>query len=445
MVSNIVQLSAVELAKQIADGSISVVEVAKTFLAQIEDVDAKVQAFQHLNIEHVLAVANKMDEMRVSGRSLGPLHGVPVAVKDIIDTLDFPTENGLAADKGRRAEKDAFLVSKLRAAGALIIGKTVTTEAAYYQPSKTRNPHNLEHTPGGSSSGSAASVAAQMVPLSVGSQTNGSVIRPASFCGVVGFKPGYGQIARTGVLKLSSSLDQMGVFARSVEDAALLADVLIGADGEDESVPFAAHPRLQETAISKPPVRPALAFAPAPDWDEKANGDAKEAFSELVGAIGDVDNVPLPQVYAECMTMHGVVMATEMSRNLSKYGEGEAPISDHLKKIIEDGRAVSAHDYLAAKDWQYVFLSGLEEVFERYDAIITPASYGEAPKDLSHTGDPGACSLWTYCGLPAITLPLLMSENEMPIGVQLIGPRGEDGRLLRTANWLVNMLSSQEV
>lgn len=438
---NLHLLTASELIPALSEGSVGAVDVAKACLQRIEEREAEVRAFETLDPDYVLERAAELDKLRQSGRAIGPLHGVPVALKDIIDTGDMPTQNGLAHDEGRRA-RDASIVRKLRAAGALVIGKATTTEGAYYKPAKTRNPHNPAYTPGGSSAGSAAAVADFMVPLAIGTQTNGSVIRPASFCGVVGFKPGFGQIARTGILKVAPSLDQVGTFARSVGDAALLADVLCGDDGIDESVSPAPAPRFAETAASGVPVKPVFAFIAPPGWQD-APADARAAFSELLDTLGDrVDTVELPSIYDECLKMIQVIMAVEMSQNLGKYAEAKEPVSDHLRKIVEDGKKISAHDYLAARDWQGVLLSGIEEILGRYDAILTPATYGQAPKSLENTGDPRACSLWSFTGVPAVSLPLLAGSEGMPIGVQLIGAKYEDGRLLRTANWLIKTLSS---
>lgn len=436
--------SAKELASAIAEGSVSSQEVTKACLARIAERDEEVKAFTYLDPDYALSQARQLDEIRGRGLTLGPLHGVPVGLKDIIDTGDMPTQNGLALDEGRRS-RDATVAHRVRAAGAVVIGKTATTEAAYYNPAKTRNPHNLAHTPGGSSAGSAAAVADFMVPLAVGTQTNGSVIRPSSFCGVVGFKPGFGQISRDRILKVSPSLDQVGSFARSIEDAALLADVLVGYDGFDESVLPSAAPRFAEIAASKPPGTPKFAFIAPPDWQQKAPDDAKAAFGELLTVLGDqADDVTLPSIYDECISMHRVIMAVEMSRYLARYGEADAPISKHLEDIIAEGKAILAHEYLAARDWQGVLLSGIEEILERYDAILTPSTFGEAPATLEHTGDAAACSLWSFTGVPAVNLPLFFGDNGLPMGVQLVGARKEDGRLLRTANWLVEMLKGEE-
>lgn len=434
--TDITTLSATEIAKKIADKTLNSVDVVAAFLARIDARELNVGAFVYLDRDYALEQAARCDEARRRGVVSGRLHGVPVAVKDIIDTGDMPTQNGLALDQGRRA-KDAFVVRQLRAAGAVILGKTTTTEAAYYHPTKTRNPHNLAHTPGGSSAGSAASVADRMVPLAIGSQTNGSVIRPAAFCGVVGFKPGRGQIARTGALKLSPTLDQLGTFANSIEDAALLADVLTGSDDVDESVLPAAASQFQRATREGLRASPSFAFVLPPDWEEKAPDFARAAFSDLCDRLdGQVERVDMPLVSKEGLAMHWTVMAVEMSHNLARYGRADKPISDHLRLIIDKGAAVTAGDYLAALDFRRQLFDDTASLFTRYDAILTPSSFGAAPASLENTGDPACCSLWTLAATPAISLPLLKDENNMPMGVQLVGPRGGDSRLLQIAVWL---------
>src|SRR3954469_10385166 len=240
---HLAQLTASESARRIAQGRLTAEELVGACLERIRQLEPTVQAWQFLDEEHALAQARTADERRRSGEPVGALCGLPVGMKDIIDTADMPTENGTVLDKGRMPRRDAAVVAKLRAAGAVIMGKTVSTECAYFNPGKTRNPHNPEHTPGGSSSGSAAAVAAHMVPLALGSQTAGSVIRPAAFCGVYGFKPTHGLIPRTGVLQLSRTLDHVGLFARSIEDIALLATELAGHDeGDADTRPRARIP-----------------------------------------------------------------------------------------------------------------------------------------------------------------------------------------------------------
>ena len=308
-------------------------------LDRIAASDEAVQAWTYLDPDYALKQAEERDAFRGSGLPLGPLHGVPVGLKDIVDTADMPTENGTPLDAGRRPRQDATLVSRLRAAGAVILGKTVTTELAFYAPGKTRNPHNAEHTPGGSSSGSAAAVAAGQVPLAVGTQTNGSVIRPASFCGVVGFKPSRGMVSRQGLLCQSPLLDAVGVFTRSVEDAGMLVDVLAGHDPADPATRPLAHPRLQKTAASEPPVKPSFAFVKGPTW-EAADEDTREGFSELCDFLGDAcDEVPLPSAFERAHDLHRLLMVAGFAKNLAPYAErGWDQLSEVMRAAIEEGR-----------------------------------------------------------------------------------------------------------
>ncbi|MGB5650978.1 MAG: amidase [Sedimenticolaceae bacterium] len=436
-------LTALEARERLASGSLRATELINACLGRIAAREPVVQAWACIDEERALNHARMLDDYRQTGRPLGALHGLPVGIKDIIDTRNLPTENGNALDAGRRPTDDAWLVARLRAAGAVIPGKTVTAECAYLAPGKTRNPHNPERTPGGSSSGSAAAVSSGMVPFAVGTQTGGSVIRPASFCGVVGFKPTFGLIPRTGVLRTSRRLDTVGTFARTVEDAALLADVLAGHDAADpDSVPM-APPRLLETALSEPPVTPQLAFVKTPAWAD-IDADCAEGFAELVEALGDrCDEVELPGIFAEGSAAHRRIMLAEMAHNLRRYYDrGSERLAAETRGAIEEGRTVSAEAYLAALDWRETLYAGLGEIFGRYDAIVTPAAPGEAPVGLGSTGSAAFNVLWSFLGVPAVTLPLLTGANGMPIGVQLIGPRNDDGRLLRTARWLVRNLSA---
>lgn len=435
------QLTALHLRERIARGELKAAEVAAACLDRIEAAEPEVQAWAFLDRDLVMRQAEAMDTLRGTGRAIGPLHGLPVGLKDIIDTRDMPTENGTVIDAGRRPRQDATIVQRLRAAGAVILGKTVTTELAYFSPGKTRNPHDVERTPGGSSSGSAAAVAAGMVPLAVGTQTFGSVIRPASFCGVVGFKPSHGLIPRTGVRLMSAPLDVVGVFARTAADAALIADVLAGYEITDPDTRMVAPPRLLDTMLSAPPVMPEFAFVKSPVWEE-AESATKEGFAELVEVLGkSCTEVALPEVFQEWAKAQRSLMRAGMARNLaSYYGRAGDRLSAQLRELIEEGLTVTAVDYLAALDWREALNNGLEQLFDRYDAIITPAAPGEAPKGLGSTGNPIFNGLWTLCGVPAVTLPLLTGPNGMPVGVQVVGRRGEDARLLRTARWLAEAL-----
>jgi Asp-tRNA(Asn)/Glu-tRNA(Gln) amidotransferase A subunit family amidase len=432
-------LSASEAARLLREGMISSAELVEACLARVRERDAQVQAWSFLDPDHALDQARGADQVRLSGQPTGPLHGVPIGIKDIFDTADMPTENGCVLHAGRTPSRDAAAVALLRGAGAVIMGKTVTTELAAYAPGKTRNPLNSEHTPGGSSSGSAASVAAGMVPLAIGSQTNGSVIRPASFCGVYGFKPTHGLIPRTGALALSRALDQVGVFARSIEDVALLAGELVGYDERDPDTRPRARMPLVETAAQEPPLPPLFAFVKTPRWD-RVDADAKEAFAELTDHLGDrVEEVELSAAAEEAFEWHRVIMEADMAASFSReWEEGRDRLSPSLRAQLERGRGARAIDYLGALAGIPALNESFAELFaQRYDAILTPASTGTAPRGLGSTGDPSFCTLWTLCGLPALSVPLMQGANGLPLGVQLVGPRHGDGRLLRTARWLV--------
>ena len=429
-------LSLVEAAAGIREGLITSTELVEACLARIDEVDGRIEAWAFLDPNHALAQAKAADDHRRQGRSTGPLHGVPLGVKDIFDTGDYPTEFGSALWAGRTPRSDAAAVTRLRAAGAVIMGKTVTTEYAYYNPGKTRNPHDPERTPGGSSSGSAAAVAAGMVPGAIGSQTNGSVIRPAAFCGVVGFKPTHGLIPRTGVLALSRALDHVGVFARSVADAALLAETLVGFDEEDPDTRPLAHPRFVEVAGSAPPLPPRFAFVRTPAW-KFAEPVTEAAFAELVETLGEnAGEVDLSTSLERAIELHGIVMAVDMAHNFHRdYEQGGDKLSPVLRALIEKGRQVPAVEYTRALAASANLNAVLDSVFDEYDAVLTPAAPGPAPRGTA-TGNPAFCSIWTYLGTPAVTLPLMQDEGGMPMGVQLVAKRGNDARLLRTAQWL---------
>lgn len=436
-------LSAADAARLIGDGALAAEQLMESCLERVSEVEDTVGAWQYLDPEHARNQARARDQDRREGRPSGPLHGVPVGLKDIIDTVDMPTEDGTVLHAGRTPDADATVTERLRAAGAVIMGKTVTTECAYYAPGKTRNPHNPEHTPGGSSSGSAAAVAAGMVPLALGTQTNGSVIRPASFCGVYGFKPTHGLISRHGILRLSRTLDTVGVFARSIADVAAAGEALIGGDTRDPDTRPRARIPLRAVARQEPPLPPLLAFVKTPLWERTAE-DTRAAFAELVEALGDrVVEVELPETALGALDVHRIIMEAEMAAALaSEYERGRERLSDVLRALLERGRAITAFDYQTALARIPLLNDGFTELFERCDAIVTPAAPGTAPAGLAATGDPSFCTLWTLCGMPALSLPLLTGANGLPLGVQLVGQRHSDARLLRTAAWLAAQVAA---
>ncbi len=435
---SLAHLSAVEAVAGIHAGEFTSEALVRACLERCDAVDETVQAWATLDPDYALEQARQADEAHRTGVDLGPLHGVPVGLKDIIDTKDLPTENGTVLHAGRRPTEDATVVALLRQAGAVIMGKTVTTELATYHPGKTRNPHDPERTPGGSSSGSTAAVAAGMTPLSVGSQTNGSVIRPAAYCGVYGFKPTHGAMSRHGVLSQSRILDHIGVFARCAEDLALLAEPLMAYDANDPDMRPQGARNIVAVAAQEPPATPSLAFVKTPVWDQ-ASEDTQAALEGLADLLGDnCDVLDLPSPFEKAVQWHRTIMCADIAKSFHSFHEnGGDKLSDNLRALIEEGRKTTAVDYNRAVEWREVLNTGLDEIFYDYDAILAPAATGEAPLGLESTGSPVFSTLWTYCGAPAVTLPILRGAAGLPMGAQLIAGRGNDGRLLRTARWLV--------
>ena len=439
---DITLISATEASEAIRAGRMTSEGLVSACLERIAAIEDGIGAWAYLDADHALKQACEADRIQQDGQTLGPLHGIPVGVKDIFDTGDMPTEDGTVLHAGRQPQEDATAVALLREAGAVILGKTVTTELAVYAPGKTRNPHDLERTPGGSSSGSAAAVAAGMVPLAIGTQTNGSVIRPASYCGVYGYKPSYGRISRHRVLQQSRPLDQVGVFARTIEDAALIAQQIMVFDDRDPDTQLRARPALIETVAAEPPFNPRLAFVKTPVWDQ-AETDTKEAVSELVAHLGEnAGEVDLSDLFNGAVEQHRTIMEADLARSFEQeYASGKDKLSSILREMIERGQKVLAVDYNRAVSRIPEFNRALDKVFDWHDAILTPATTGEAPVGLESTGSPIFCTIWTLCGMPAITLPILQGSHGLPVGVQLVGSKGDDARLLRTARWLVSNLA----
>ena len=438
------EMNAVDAAAAMRRGDMTAEALVQSCLDCIAEREPAVDAWAYLDPDYVLAQARDADAARAAGGPLGGLHGLPVAVKDIFDTADMPTENGTPLHAGRTPSRDAFVVALLRAAGAVIMGKTVTTEFAVAIGGKTRNPHGPERTPGGSSSGSAAAVAAAMVPLSIGTQTSGSVLRPAAFCGVYGYKPTHGLISRGGILPLSA-LDQVGVFARDLADTALIAETIMAYDPDDPSMRPCPRPALLAAAEADPPAPPSLAFVRSPMWTE-ATPDTRSRFDKLVARLGDhVSEVELPAAFDDAVALHKTISWTDIAMNLgAEYDRGADGISPLLRSVIEEGRAVRAVDYASAIKSVPSLMRDYGTIFAGFDAILTPATIGEAPLLAEGTGSPIFLALWTLLGAPAINVPGLNGPTGLPIGVQLVGAHGHDGRLLRAARWLGKFLAERD-
>ena len=434
---DIFTLKAEELALKIKDAQLTSVEICEKYIERINKFEKDVKAWAHFDKKLLLEKAAEADEYRRSGKPLGPLHGVPVAVKDIVGTLDMPTECGTVIRKGKSYSQNAEIVDLLLAAGAIVMGKTATAELAYLGPPKTTNPHDHSRTPGGSSSGSAAAVASFMAPLSIGSQTGGSIIRPASYCGVVGYKPTYGLISRNGVLKQSSKLDHVGVFGKSVLDVALIAKSLIKKDLYDKDTIHYSAENMLEECKKGPHFEPKFIFYKTKNW-KNIDKESQKAFEFLIKKFKkNIELFDEPSYFKEIHHYHQVIHETDMANSFQNfYKNSKNKLGKKLIEAIERGMKYSATQYTEAVDFMEQSYRSYSEVFEDYHGVLTPCSTGVADKGLKFTGSPEFCTIWTYMGLPTISLPLLTGQNNLPLGVQLVGDKLDDLRFLGTANWL---------
>lgn len=398
-------VSATEAVRLFADRELSSEELVRDCLERISAREGELQAWTHVDPDKAIATARARD----AEEPRGPLHGLPVGVKDVIDTADMPTSYGSPIYAGRRPAHDADCVTWLREQGAVILGKTVTTEFATYEPPPTVNPHDPARTPGGSSSGSAAAVADGMIPLAYGTQTAGSVIRPASFCGVAGFKPSHGWTSTDGIKRLSARLDTLGTFGRTVADAALLAGF---------EAPAAVAPRI--------------AFCRTPWWDAV---DAGAVLEEAAGRLG-LDELELPPEFGALAKAQETVMAFDVARNLeSEYKHHPERLSTAMREYIERGQGVRRNEAEDGAALGRAWRERLPEVLDGLDALLVPAAAGEAPlRSEGHTGDPLFCRAWTLLGVPAINVPGLTGPAGMPVGVQLVGL--DEASVLGAAGWV---------
>ena len=434
--TDIFSLKVEELAAKIKDAQISSVEICERYIERINKFEKDIKAWAHFDKKVLLEKALEADDHRKSGKPLGPLHGIPVAVKDIIGTVDMPTECGTVIRKGKSYSQNAEIVDLLLNAGAIVMGKTATSELAYLGPPKTTNPHDYSRTPGGSSSGSAASVASFMAPLSIGSQTGGSIIRPASYCGVVGYKPSYGLISRNGVLKTSNTLDHIGVFGRTVEDVALLAKILIKKDKHDPATIYYSAEKILEETKKGPLFEPKFIFYKTDFWkiiDKKS----RESFEYFIKSFKNIEMFDTPSYFKDIHKYHQIIHETDLANNFSVYYKKyKSKLSKFMQSAIAKGNKYTAKEYAEAIDFKKQSYESYQEVFEDYHGVITPSSPGVAPKGLTNTGTAEFNKVWSYLGTPCISLPLLEGENKLPLGVQLVGDRYDDHRFLGVAKWL---------
>jgi amidase len=419
--------TAADAAASIASGKLTAVQLAEDCLARIEEREQDVQAWVHIDRDQVLAQARARD----AEPPRGPLHGVPVAVKDIIDTAGMPTEYGSPVYAGHRPRADAACVAMLRNAGAVIMGKTVTAEFAMRHPGKTRNPHNIAHTPGGSSSGSAAAVADFMAPLALGTQTAGSVLRPAAFCGIVGFKPTFGIINPAGVKPNCESFDTVGILARSVADVALALAAMTG---------------TQPTALTRTTVdSPRIGFYRTPQWSnaEPATVAAIEGAVPGLGKAGArIREITLPEKFEGLFDARNRIGDYETTRALA-WERAHFPdqISAGLREKLakSDGRTLD--EYIEAQKFLAECRRLLEETFADFDVLLVPSARGEAPKGLTTTGDSIFNQIWTALHTPAVSVPVFTGPSGLPMGVQLVGRYGEDVKTLACAEWVRRALN----
>ena len=435
--SEIISLSLEQLATKIKDAQLSSVDVCNAFINRIEKFEKDIKAWAHFDKKVLLEKAEEADEHRRSGKPLGSLHGVPVAVKDIIGTIDMPTECGTVIRKGKSYSQNAEIIDMLHSAGALVMGKTATSELAFLGPPATTNPHDYSRTPGGSSSGSAAAVASFMAPVSIGSQTGGSIIRPASYCGVVGYKPTFGLISRNGVLRTSYNLDHMGVFGRSVEDVAMLAKVLIKKDKYDPATIHYSADNFVEETKKGPLFEPKFIFYKTEYWkliDKKSKG----AFEYFIKSFPkNIEVFDTPSYFKDIHKYHQIIHETDLANNFSVYYKKyKKKLSKYMQDAIANGNKHSAKEYAEAIDFMKRSYESYQEVFEDYHGVLSPSSPGVAPKGLKSTGTAEFNKVWSYMGTPCISLPLLEGENNLPLGVQMIGDKYDDHRFLGVANWL---------
>jgi Asp-tRNA(Asn)/Glu-tRNA(Gln) amidotransferase A subunit family amidase len=436
MKDEISQDSALSLVERMRGGHTTAAAIMRARLDRIKALEPDVRAFAHFDAAAALAAAERADDQRKSGDPPGPLHGLPVAVKDIIDTTDYPTEHGGEIYRGRRPQRDSTIVKRLRAAGAVVTGKTVTSQYALFVPGPTRNPRDLARTPGGSSSGSAAAVAAGFIPVALGTQTNGSVIRPASYCGIVGFKPSLGVLPRTGVLRQSSLIDHPGVLACSVADAALVVDAIAGEDPED---PFSRNlPAALLDAALHHDQAPRLAFAFGP-FESRAEPATRAALSGFLARLPRrVEAIELGPEFATAEATLRALMCAGVAESLGPDIAAAADqVPELVVRLVKEGRALSAVDLVTAWTQRDRLRSKLIALISEYDAVLTFASTGPAPLASEGTGDPIFATLWTLIGAPAYSLPLLLSDSGLPIGVQAVGAPGRDVELTSAAAWLL--------
>lgn len=443
--ADIGRLTLSEAAAGIRNGTFTAQMLAARYLERIRAHDAHVRAWAWLDEVRVLDEARRADADLGQGKVRGLLHGIPLGIKDIIHTRGIPTRMGSPIFDDFVPARSATCVDRLQQAGGYVQGKTVTTEFANQHPGPTTNPWNREFTPGGSSSGSAAAVAAGFTAAAIGSQTRGSIIRPAAYCGIVGFKPSFGVISRAGVNPLSATLDHVGVLTRSVDDAGLLVSCLAGHDPRDpDTLRDEDLKSFRLDALHDLAALPRLAAVRSPVWD-RADEAQRALFEANCGALrvagAHVEMVDLPAAFDRADEAARVIQAAEVAHNFRAFdANARARMSATFRALLGDGARRSALEYQAALGTRAALRTYLDELFGTYDAIVTPPATGEAPRTLAATGDPVFCVLWTLCGVPSITFPTGIGPQGMPMGLQVVGRYLDDRRTLQVAKWCISRL-----
>ncbi|MDC0457071.1 amidase [Alphaproteobacteria bacterium] len=431
---NLIKINAVNALEMMQKGEITSEEYVTAFLEHIKNREPEVGAWIFLDPEMALQQAREADKRR-RDKIPGKLNGLPIGIKDIIDTKDMPTENGSLIHKDRRPPEDAHLVKLLRDAGAVIMGKCVTTEFALSAPGKTKNPKDLECTPGGSSSGSAAAVSDYMIPLAIGSQTGGSVLRPASFTGILGLKPTFGTISRSGMSPISERLDHPGIYANSIDDIRLVASVILSYDKKD--LDMDSNYSFRNASNLKKPLK--FAFIKGPVWGS-GDHDMQEKIKQFVDNSNlEIASVELGDDFIEAARCHEIIMNGSISRSLANYYENnKSKLHPFTIARFEAGKSVSTNSYIDAIEKAKKMKQTLSEIFLKFDAIITPAAPGQAPRDLMNTGNAIFNGYWTMLGVPAISLPLLEGKDRLPIGIQVITSWNKEAELLDISKIILN-------
>ena len=423
-------LSAIEIARQISQGLTTPSAVMEAHLARIAEREATIGAFAFLDSDRARERARMADHSAPKG----PLHGVPFVIKDIIDTDDMPTGWGSEIFAERKPTHNAKCVQAFLDAGAIPIGKSVTTEFAYFRPGKTANPHNVRYTPGGSSAGSAAAVADGMTPLAFGSQTAASLIRPAAFCGVCAFKPSFGSFDLAGVMELAPSLDTLGVLAREPQDLILARSVLTGSAMPEPTDFSDTHPRI--------------ALMRGPHWQDgsiEMRDVCRRAMIALSETGAETGEITYPPLFARLTEAQKTVMGYEAARARGDvYRDHRGQISEQFARLVEDGQKVTNDQYQTALALRDTALEMIEPILADFDVLLVPSAPGEAPEGLGATGDPLFSRMWTLLQLPAVALPLGKGPNGLPLGIQLIGKKGDDAHLLETAKWVHEIFKQQK-